>query len=186
MGSYAELARTVLSARGLLRGPVLEVGSGVGNTTALIAPLVQGGFTWSDGNPELVARGTWPGRGVVYDFDRPPPGDLREFTAIVATNALHCAADKGATLAWLRSLLVTGGTLVLAEGASPTAPDGTPWALDYLFCAFGGWWDRTGFLTRWEWLRLLDEAGFEQLGYSVLRAGRHDLGGVVWGRNGGG
>jgi SAM-dependent methyltransferase len=186
MGSYAELACAVLSARELLRGPVLEVGSGVGNTTTLIAPLVQGCFTWSDGSSRLVARGRWPGRGVVFDFDRPPPDDLGSFATIVATNALHCAADKAASLAWLRSLLRPGGTLVLAEGSNPTTPDGLPWALDYLFCAFGGWWDRTGFLTRWEWLRLLEEAGFEQLGYSVLRAGQHDLGGVVWGSNGGG
>jgi acyl-CoA synthetase (AMP-forming)/AMP-acid ligase II/SAM-dependent methyltransferase len=186
MGSYAELACAVLSARELLRGPVLEVGSGVGNTTALIAPLVQDSFTWSDGSSQLVARGRWPGRGVVFDFDQPPPDDLGTFATIVATNALHCAADKGASLAWLRSLLRPGGTLVLAEGSNPTTPDGLPWALDFLFCAFSGWWDRTGFLTRWEWLRLLEEAGFEQLGYSVLRSGQHDLGGVVWGCNSGG
>ncbi len=186
MGGYAELACAVLRARALLRGRVLEVGSGVGNTTSLIAPLVRGSFIWSDRNPELVARGTWPGRGVVFDFDRPPPEDLGHFTAIVATNALHCAADKRASLAWLRSLLARDGTLVLAEGSSPTTTDGMPWALDFLFCAFDGWWDRTGFLTRWEWLCLLEEAGFGGLGYGVLRAGRHDLGGVVWGRNGGG
>ncbi len=186
MGSYAELACAVLSARELLRGPVLEVGSGVGNTTGLIAPLVGDDFTWSDGNPWLVARGRWPGQGVVFDFDQLAPDGLGPFATIVATNALHCAADKGASLARLRSLLRPGGTLVLAEGSNPTTPDGLPWALDYLFCAFGGWWDRTGFLTRWEWLRLLTDAGFDRLGYSVLRAGRHDLGGVVWGSNGDG
>jgi len=185
MASYAQLACEVLSVRGLLRGPVLELGSGVGNTTELIAPLVGDGLTWSDGSPELVARGKWPGRGVVFDFDRPPPADIGPFAAIVATNALHCAANKAASLGWLRSLLVPGGTLVLAEGSNPTTPEGMPWALDFLFCAFGGWWDRTGFLTRWEWLRLLEEAGFSQCGYSVLRAGRHDLGGVVWASNDG-
>ena len=185
MGSYAQLACEVLSARGLLRGPVLELGSGVGNTTELIAPLVEDGFTWSDGSPELVARGKWPGRGVVFDFDQPPPADIGPFATIVATNALHCAANKAASLGWLRSLLAPGGTLVLAEGSNPTTPDGMPWALDFLFCAFGGWWDRTGFLTRWEWLSLLEEAGFSRCGYSVLRAGRHDLGGVVWARSDG-
>ncbi len=185
MGSYAGLACAVLEARALLTGRVLEVGSGVGNTTSLIAPLVRGSFVWSDRNPELVARGAWPGQGVVLDFDRPPPDGLGQFTAIVATNALHCAADKRASLAWLRSLLADDGTLVLAEGSSPTTPDGMPWALDFLFCAFDGWWDRTGFLTRWEWLSLLEETGFDRLGYSVLRSGRHDLGGAVWGRKGG-
>jgi long-chain acyl-CoA synthetase len=186
MGAYAELACAVLRARGLLHGRVLEAGSGVGNTTALIAPLVQGDFVWSDRSPELVARGRWPGRGVVFDFDGPPAGDLGRFRAIVATNALHCAADKRASLARLRSLLEPGGTLVLGEGANPTTAGGTPWALDFLFCAFDGWWDRTGFLTRWEWLALLEETGFGRIGYSVLRAGHHDLGGVVWGRAEGG
>lgn len=186
MGSYAELMLAVLRAKGLLRGRVLEIGSGVGNTTSLIASRVQGEFVWSDGSQELVARGTWPGRGVAFDFDQGPPEGLGQFTAIVGTNALHCAADKRASLAWLRSMLAEDGALVLAEGSNPTTPDGTPWALDFLFCAFDGWWDRTGFLTRWEWLSLLEEAGFDRLGYSVLRAGRHDLGGVVWGHAGGG
>lgn len=73
------------------------------------------------------------------------------------------------------------GVLVLGEGANPTTPGGLVWCLDFLFCAFDGWWDRSGFLTRWEWLALLDEADFRRTGYSVYRAGRFDLGGVVWG-----
>lgn len=185
MGSYAELMSAVLRAKDLLQGRVLEIGSGVGNTTSLIASLVQGEFIWSDRSPELVARGTWPGAGVAFDFDQAPPEGIGQFTAVVGTNALHCAADKRASLGRLRSMLARDGVLVLAEGSNPTTPDGTPWALDFLFCAFDGWWDRTGFLTRWEWLSLLEEAGFDRLGYSVLRAGRHDLGGVVWGHRAG-
>jgi long-chain acyl-CoA synthetase len=184
MGSYAALMSDVLETEGLLRGRVLEVGSGVGNTTALIADRVDGDFVWSDGSPELVRRGRWPGRGVVYDFDHPPPPGLGGFTTILATNALHCAADKARTLGWLRSMLADGGTLVLAEGANPTTAQGRPWALDFLFCAFSGWWDRGGFLTRWQWLSLLSAAGFERLGFTALRARGHDLGGVVWGVRG--
>jgi hypothetical protein len=168
MGSYAELVRDVLCVQDLLEGRVLEVGTGVGNTTELIAPKVTGDFTWSDRSAELVRRGTWPGRGVVFDFDCEPPTELTGFDVIVGTNAV-------------RSMLSDGGVLLLAEGSNPTTPAGTPWALDAFFCAFDGWWDRGGFLTRWEWLSLLERAGFGRLGYSVLRAGRHDLGGVVWG-----
>jgi long-chain acyl-CoA synthetase len=180
MGSYARLVTEVLRVNDWLTGHVLEVGSGVGNTTSLIAPLVRGDFVWSDASADLVSRGGWPGRGVVYDFDREPPAGLDGFTTIVATNAVHCAADKLWTLRHLHSMLAAGGVLVLAEGASPTTPSGTPWALDYLFCAFDGWWNRSGFLTRWEWLTLLADAGFRRPGYGVLRAGGHDLGGVVW------
>ncbi|MEH1016306.1 AMP-binding protein [Micromonospora sp. CPCC 206060] len=180
MGSYAALAADTLAAAGVLGGRVLEVGSGVGNTTGRIAPLVTGELVWSDGAPELVERGSWPGRGVVFDFDRPPPADLGTFDTIFGTNAVHCAADKLATLRWLRGLLAGGGRLFLSEGANPTTATGTPWALDFLFCAFDGWWDRGGFRTRAEWLDLLRRAGFGNPGFSMLRSGRHDLGGVIW------
>lgn len=178
---YAEHITDVLKAGDLLRGRVLEAGSGVGNTTSRIAPLVDGEFVWSDVVPDLVARGGWPGRGTVLDLDTDPPPGLGRFDTVLATNAVHCVADKPATLRRLHSLLAPGGRLVLSEGSSPTTPGGMPWALDYLFALWDGWWDRGGFRSRWEWLDLLAAAGFRDLGYSAVRAGRHDLGGVVWG-----
>lgn len=181
MGSYAQLMCDVLEINGWLEGRVLELGAGVGNTTTLVAPRVRGAFVWSDHEESLVRRGRWPGAGVRFDFDHTAPPGLGEFDTILATNAIHCAADKLGTLRRLRSMLADGGRLVLAEGANPTTADGQPWALDFLFCAFDGWWDRGGFRTRWEWLALLEQAGFDDLGYSMLRAGEHDLGGVVWG-----
>ncbi|WP_079176891.1 AMP-binding protein [Streptomyces sp. MUSC 14] len=181
MDRYPELITRVLTAGGLLTGRVLEVGAGVGNTTSRVAPLVDGDFVWSDRLPELVARGTWQGRGIVLDLDAEPPAGLGGFDTVLATNVVHCVADKAATLRRLRTLLTDGGRLLLAEGASPTTPDGTPWALDFLFCLFDGWWDRGGFRTRWEWLDLLRDAGFGEVGFSALRAGPYDLGGVVWG-----
>ncbi|MFE9881690.1 AMP-binding protein [Streptomyces sp. NPDC005784] len=182
MGSYAELTAWTLRAGGLLDGRVLEVGTGVGNTTRLVAREVDGEFHWSDREPDLVGRGQWPGTGHVFDFDREPPASLTaRFDTVFATNAVHCAADKPAALRRLHSLLAPGGRLVLGEGSGPVA--GGPWALDFLFCAFDGWWDNGGFLTRAAWLRLFDEAGFTALGFSALRAGRYDLGGVVWGHS---
>ncbi|MGW7276311.1 AMP-binding protein [Streptomyces sp. NPDC054864] len=180
MGSYPELAVRTLEAADLLAGRVLEVGSGVGNTTERIASRVGGEFVWSDRLPELVARGRWPGTGAVLDLDREPPPGLGTFDAVVATNVVHCVADKPATLRRLHDLLNPGGRLVLAEGSSPVTPQGAPWALDFLFGLFDGWWDRGGFRTRWEWLDLLDSAGFHRPGFSALRAGPYDLGGVVW------
>lgn len=180
VGSYAQLNSRILQASNWLTGQVLEVGAGTGATTSLVAPLVRGDFFWSDRNLCEV-RGPWAGSGVIFDLDRQPPAGLGGFTTIFATNALYPVADKAGCLAALRSLLLPGGVLVMAEGASPTTIAGHPWALDFLFCTFDGWWDRGGFLTRLEWLALMEQAGFRQLGYSVLRAGVHDLGGVIWG-----
>ncbi|GAA3234020.1 AMP-binding protein [Dactylosporangium siamense] len=182
MGDHAQLMAEVLQAGGALNGRVLELGTGVGNTTSLVADRIDGELVWSDRLPEMVERGRWPGRGVVYDLDAAPPAGLGRFDTIFATNVLHCVDDPARTLATLRSLLVDGGRIFLAEGASPTLPDETPWALDHLFSLWDGWWDRGGFRSRWQWLSLLAGAGLRDRGLSVLRAGRHDLGGVVWAR----
>jgi long-chain acyl-CoA synthetase len=182
MVSYAEAMVDVLRAGDFLSGRVLELGSGVGNTSARVADLVDGEFVFSDRVPGLVERGRWPGRGVVYDLDAAPPDDLGQFDTILATNVLHCVADKEKTLAHLRASLADGGRIVLSEGTGVTDPAGTPWALNFLFSLWDGWWDRGGFVDRWEWLALLDSAAPREHGFSVLRAGEHDLGGVVWGR----
>ncbi len=178
--SYAELMAEVTKSGGFLNGRVLELGTGVGNTTALINGHVNGEFIWSDRVPQLVERGQWTGRGVVYDLDHDAPDDIGSFDTIMATNVLHCVADKHKTLMQLASLLKEGGRLILSEGASPTTADGTPWALDYLCSLWGGWWDRGGFRSRWEWMSMFEEAGLQPGGFSALLAGRHDLGGVVW------
>ncbi len=183
MVSYAHLMVETLQALADLDGRFLELGSGVGNTTSLVSDLIRGELVWTDASESLVRRGAWRGTGMVYDFDREPPGELGRFDTIFATNAVHCAKDKLATLRHLRRHLVDGGRLVLAEGPGQTLPE-TPWALDFLFAVLDGWWDRGGFLSRWEWVSLLRRAGYRQIGFSVLRAGPHDLGGVVWASNG--
>jgi long-chain acyl-CoA synthetase len=180
MVSYAELLIDVLDRADALGGRVLEVGSGVGNTTSRLVSLCRCDLTWSDRDAELVHRGSWGGTGAIFDFDHDPPPGLGPFDTVVATNAVHCAADVASTLRRLRGMLMPGGRIFLAEGASPTRRDGTPWALDTFFCAFDGWWDRGGFRTRWEWLATLEAAGFAQLGFTALRTTEDDLGGVVW------
>jgi SAM-dependent methyltransferase len=182
MVSYAELVADVLVKGEYLTGRVLELGSGVGNTTSLVADGVDGEFVWSDRVPALVERGGWPGRGVVYDLDAPPPSGLGDFDTIFATNVLHCVADPARTIRELRTLLRPGGRLVLSEGTSPTNDAGLPWALDHLFSLWPGWWDRGGFRSRWDWLATFESERFTDRGFSALRAGEHDLGGVVWGR----
>ncbi|UQS23163.1 hypothetical protein L1857_10205 [Amycolatopsis thermalba] len=73
-----------------------------------------------------------------------------------------------------------GAWPAVAEGTSPTTSEGIPWALDVLFAAADGWWDRGGLRSRWEWLDLLRAAGFREPGFAALHAGHHDPGGVVW------
>ncbi|WP_037323965.1 AMP-binding protein [Amycolatopsis thermoflava] len=128
----------------------------------------------------VIASGRTRGRVLDAgpdDLDSGPGPEM--FDTIVATNTVHRAADKEMALRRLRDMLTDGGRLVLAEGTSPTA-GATPWALDLLFAAVDGWWDRGGLRGRWEWLRLLRDAGFREPGYAALHAGHHDLGGVVW------
>jgi long-chain acyl-CoA synthetase len=181
MMAYADALIARLEGERPLTGAVLEVGSGAGNTTERLAKLYGERLTWSDRNPSLVRSGRWAGTRRAFDFDADAPPDLGPFQAVVATNALHCAAHAGRTVRRLRDVLQPGGLLMIAEGSSPTRDDGRPWALDMLFSAFDGWWDRGGFRTRREWLGLLRSQGFVDVGSAALRSGDDDLGGVIWG-----
>lgn len=71
-----------------------------------------------------------------------------------------------------------GRLLVLPHGP---APDGPVWPLGPLLTFLGGSAGGGG-TDRWTHLVRLRESGFRTTGCSVLRAGRHDLGGVLWAR----
>jgi long-chain acyl-CoA synthetase len=174
LNSLASLSAIPADAR------ILEVGSGVGNTTKRLGAVYGERLTWSDRGAAFIRHGNWVGTAQLFDFDHEPPSGLGPFDVIVATNALHCAANLGWTLRRLRQLLVPGGLLAFAEGSSPTRPDGTPWALDVFFSAFDGWWNRSGFRTRAEWFDALTAQGFTGIGYTTLTAGHDDLGGSIW------
>jgi SAM-dependent methyltransferase len=180
MMAYADALVAALPRLYTGPGSILEIGSGVGNATARLAAAYRERLVWTDRELPLVRHSRWPGTGRIFDFDHEPPADLGRFDAIVATNALHCAADIGRTLGRLRCLLTPGGILLFAEGSSPTRPDGTPWALDLLFNAFDGWWDRGGFRTRAQWREALSRQGYTGIGASAMVDGGDDLGGLVW------
>ncbi|WP_406214246.1 class I adenylate-forming enzyme family protein [Streptomyces decoyicus] len=72
-----------------------------------------------------------------------------------------------------------GGTLLVLPHGPPA--EGPVWPLgpllSFLDSSTGG-----GGTDRWAWLARLRARGFPATGCSVLRAGRHDLGGVLWAR----
>ncbi len=71
-----------------------------------------------------------------------------------------------------------GSLLVLPHGP---AADGPVWPLGPLLSFLGGSTGGGG-TDRWRWLTRLRDRGFTSTGCSVLRAGRHDAGGVLWAR----
>ncbi|MEU1674721.1 class I adenylate-forming enzyme family protein [Streptomyces roseifaciens] len=71
-----------------------------------------------------------------------------------------------------------GSLLVLPHGP---AADGPVWPLGPLLSFLDGSTGDGG-TDRWTWLTRLRDRGFPVAGCSVLRAGRHDLGGVLWAR----
>ncbi|WP_258348545.1 class I adenylate-forming enzyme family protein [Saccharopolyspora gregorii] len=75
---------------------------------------------------------------------------------------------------------VEDGRLLLLPHASPATTAATPWALGPVWTFLtGGTRHR---VDRWNRMRRLRHDGHALVGCSVLRAGRHDLGGVVWAR----
>ncbi|MEH6373429.1 class I adenylate-forming enzyme family protein [Streptomyces sp. KLMMK] len=71
-----------------------------------------------------------------------------------------------------------GSLLVLPHGP---AAGGPVWPLGPLLSFLNGSAGDGG-TDRWTWLARLRDRGFPATGCSVLRAGRHDLGGVLWAR----
>ncbi len=178
MNQYAILCADFLNKRNLISGKILELGAGVGNTSNLLEQCVDEKFIRSDLGEDLNARFS-KGSYIKLDFNE--PFSVRNFDVIFATNAIHCAKDKQVTLQYILNALADGGTFVLAEG-EPFTYQGIPWALNIFYGMFDGWWDIGGFVKRSEWISMLKKVGFRNIGWSVLRSGQHDLGGIIWGK----
>jgi long-chain acyl-CoA synthetase len=178
MGGFARLAADFMIEHDLLAGHVVELGAGVGSCSAMLASHVTDKFIRTDLQPFLLKRQKIAGSVERYDFNE--PGRWQDLDTVFSVNALHCAKDKSATLRHLFEMLRVGGVLVLGEGAPYTDDRPTPWALNPFFGLFRGWWDIGGFVPRERWLQAFKATGFSKAGYAVRRAGRHDLGGLIW------
>lgn len=178
MGEYAHLCAAFLLKGNRLGGKVVELGSGIGNTSDLIKDSINDEYVRSDIGKDLNSR--FPrGEYASIDFNKPLP--VQGVNTIFATNALHCAKDKKQTLEYIFNSLEVGGSLIIAEGEAFTH-ENTPWALNMFYGLFDGWWNISGFLSRRDWLDLFEKAGFEDIGWSILWSGHHDLGGLIWGK----
>lgn len=179
LGSYGALAANLVNASLRPGCKLIELGAGVGNTSRLLKIPADVVYLRTEKSASLLNAADLPGTPVCYDFDA--PASERDADIVFAVNAIHCAKDPGRTLSYIREMLRPGGTLIMAEGEPRPAGD-RPWALDALCCQFSGWWDRTGFRTRADWMADLSAAGYTGIGYQRLVAGPYDLGGLIWAR----
>ncbi|WP_067463324.1 non-ribosomal peptide synthetase [Nocardia amamiensis] len=174
---------------------VLEVGAGVGATTAEVLAAcpnigngTAGAYTYTDVSPFLLdyGRSRFPALSfATYDIDRDPQEQgfaAGSFDLILCAGVLNNARHTGRTLAWLRELLAPGGTLVVTE---PTREHYEVMASQaFMMTAPEDQRAETGctFLTRDEWLTELAPFGevtclpepghpLEPLGQHVLVAG---------------
>jgi len=173
-------------------GPVriLEIGAGAGSAAeALLDELRERGrigevaeYRLTEPNPMLRRRASralaarYPGLALVdqaYDIDQDPSAQglpQAGFDLVFAVNVLHIAQDLGASLAWLRSLLVPGGWLVAGECQRLFPRQTIP--IELIFEQLASFTqvklDRDvrsshGFLTPEEWRQALAATGFAAL-----------------------
>ena len=180
MNDYARMvAEAVRMFPDLKEASVLEVGSGVGNVSRLLAGDLGDYYMRTDINPRLYKGPDLPGCDMVYDFNEPQGG---EWDLIFGCNALHCAVNPCLSVQYLMEALTPGGVLILGEGHPDTNRARTPWALNEMFGMFETWREYGGFRHRAHWMEYMILGDASHVGYGVLRQGEHDLGGIVWAR----
>ena len=152
-------------------GKVLEIGAGVGNFSKYVPPTAQYIRTDID---EKFLNGRWLIEKKL-DIDKRYGVD-EAFDLIVGVNVMHCAQNKQTAVLNAYEALAPNGVLLLGEGQCPS----DVWALDILFGFIDGWWNRGGFVHRHDWLSIFAKLNPQEMGYSVYREGKYDLGGLIW------
>lgn len=194
----AELVGCYLRER-LARDPsatvnILEVGAGTGGTSAHVLKAIAAHpdrvrYVYTDVSVRFLQEGQdrfaalYPfAEFRLLDFEKDPaaqglpPG---AFDMVLGTNCVHACRNIGAVLARLKSLLGRNGVLLLNEFTS---------RLDYNTLTFGltgGWWQfedgslrikHSPLLDQRGWTRVLEDAGFRNLGFTTLPS--TELGGI--------
>ncbi|MFD6149911.1 amino acid adenylation domain-containing protein [Streptomyces sp. NPDC060243] len=171
----AALTRVAAAHTGEERLRVLEVGGGVGGTTAELVPALDRygvDYLFTDASPffvdearERFAEQPWV-RCARFDLDRDPRAQglaPNSFDVVVCANTLHAAADTNAALERLRALLVPGGRLVFVENTRDLHPPLLV-SMEFLELAGAEWTDERpalgqSFLTGPQWHDLLARHG---------------------------
>lgn len=111
-----------------IHGSVLELGSGIGNISTLLAGDAEH-LTVTDVEEVYVERlrATFSGRpnvrAALYDLDGPAPADIadRAYDVVISLNVLEHVADDGRAVRDLVDLLKPGGWLLTYVPAIPFA-----------------------------------------------------------------
>jgi SAM-dependent methyltransferase len=171
MGRFSELANDFCRENDLYRGKVLEIGAGVGNFSKYVPSQCE--YIRTDKNSKFL-NGRWLIEREL-DIDK-SYGVKNTFELIVGVNVMHCARDKSIAVLNAYSALKPNGVLLLGEGMNPAEV----WALDILFGFIDGWWNNGGFIDRHAWLEIFHKLNPHEIGYSVCRESKYDLGGLIW------
>ncbi len=150
---------------------VLEVGAGTGSATSQILPLLNEErveYIFTDISPAFfaLARSKFAKfpfvRYATLDLEKEIGGDsgiAEGVDVIVAVNVLHATADLAQTLTRLRSMLRSGGTILISECTAPQRFG------DLTVGITDGWWRYTDtsrrqsypLISRQQWLDLFSE-----------------------------
>jgi acyl-coenzyme A synthetase/AMP-(fatty) acid ligase len=173
MGGFPKLAHQFCQENNLYSGKVMEIGAGVGNFSRYVPHNTD--YIRTDIDTKFL-QGKYKNE---YQLNIDVPYSvygLGGFDLIVGVNVMHCSRNKMIAIVNAYEELNGGGVLLLSEGQSPAEV----WALDILFGFIDGWWNRGGFIHRHEWLEMFKKLSPTEMGYSVYREGKYDLGGLVW------
>ena len=153
---------------------VLEVGGGVGGTTASIIELLESSghpftYTFTDISPSLVAAAKKRFTGhdsmgfEVLDVEAEPQDFLlRSKDVIIATNVIHATKSLTESCSHLRQILDNNGMLCLVELTRNLS-----W-FDLVFGPLDGWWRfedgrKHAIADVNTWMQSLNAAGFEHV-----------------------
>ncbi|KZO98150.1 hypothetical protein CALVIDRAFT_526415 [Calocera viscosa TUFC12733] len=172
------IAQAVKNGKRVLK--VLEVGTGTGALTAALEPITHEfagvviEYVASDVVPAVVGAtlnrlGYYKMRSQTFDISKEPESQglaLNSFDVITGLNTIHSVPDVSAALAALHSLLVPGGSLLIADvdGTSWASTPGSLWC-DFVFGAYKSWFSYADTRShaapsRAEWSAQLKNSGF--------------------------
>lgn len=174
---------------------VLEVGAGVGSSTAELLPLVDSSHThylYTDISPFFFDKAKTKFsdynfiKYALFDINISPFNqgfEKNSFDVIIANNVLHNAADMRQTMNWLNSLLDQDGCILILEQTGPNYPllVTMEFLIDFSELKDERLGQDSPFLSEERWMNTLAACGFSQCaslppaGHPCAALGQHVL-----------